>query len=35
MNRELALDLFCMLLAGVGVGTTWYLVYEFRSVILP
>ncbi len=33
--KDLALDVFCMFLVGVGVGTTWFLVYQFRSVILP
>lgn len=35
MNQVTKLDWFCMFLVGVGVGTTWFLVYEFRSVILP
>lgn len=33
--KDLALDVFCMFLVGVGVGATWFLVYQFRSVILP
>jgi len=33
--KERALDVFCMLLVGIAAGVELYLVYEFRSVILP
>nr|CCA83756.1 hypothetical protein BDB_mp70210 [blood disease bacterium R229] len=35
MGREQLLDVLAMLCVGIGVGTTWFLVYTFRTVILP
>lgn len=29
------LDVIAMICVGVGVGDVWFLVYQFRSVILP
>lgn len=35
MTRDRFLDVLAMLCVGIGVGTTWFLVDTFRSVILP